>query len=65
MRRIPGSHEPNARNRSSKHLTPLTKVRSIFRCMSNAALAEMNCKGAAKERARRAKKNEKNDLKTA
>ena len=57
MRRVPGSHEPNNKNRSSKHLVPLTKIKPVFKSMSNAALAEFACEGAKKERARRNKKN--------
>ena len=49
MVRIPGSHAPNIKNRSSKHLIPLTKCRSFFRTLSNAALEEM-AKGDGKNR---------------
>lgn len=67
MVRIPGSHAPNIKNRSSKHLIPLTNVRSIYRCLSNAALEEMargdgKNKGnydAQKELNRRQKKRDK------
>ena len=59
MRRIPGSHEPNTKNRSSKQLVPLTKYRPAIRSMSNEALTAMNSKEALKERTRRAKKAEK------
>jgi hypothetical protein len=38
MRRLPGSHEPNNKNRSSKHLHWLTKIRPIVRCVSNEQL---------------------------
>lgn len=43
MRRLPGSHPPNINNRSSKHLGWLCGPghKSVFRCMSNAELAEM------------------------
>lgn len=41
MVRIPGSHAPNIKNRSSKHLIPLTKCKSAYRSMSNTALEEM------------------------
>lgn len=49
MVRIPGSHAPNIKNRSSKHLIPLTKVKPIYRSMSNAALEEM-AKGDGKNK---------------
>lgn len=57
MVRTPGSHAPNIKNRSSKHLIPLTKHKSIYRSMSNAALAECKDSAARKEENRRAKKN--------
>lgn len=68
MVRIPGSHAPNVKNRSSKHLIPLTKVRPIYRSLSNAALEEM-AKGdgkhknydAEKELNRRRKKRDKKE----
>ena len=47
MIRIPGSHVPNIKNRSSKHLIPLTKVKPAIR--SNAALEEL-AKGDGKKR---------------
>lgn len=59
MIRLPGSHAPNIKNRSSKHLGWLTKQKPIYRSMSNVALAEYTTEGAAKERKRRAKKHEK------
>lgn len=59
MRRLPGSHEPNNKNRSSKHLNWLTKQKSPYRSMSNEALAALNNTEALAERTRRAKKNEK------
>lgn len=59
MVRIPGSHVPNIKNRSSKHLICLTKCKSIYRSMSNAALAECKNPDAQKEENRRAKKNSK------
>jgi len=73
MVRIPGSHAPNVKNRSSKHLIPLTKVRPIYRCLSNAALEALSRgdgknKGdydAQKELNRRQKKRDKkNGLQT-
>lgn len=66
MVRIPGSHAPIIKNRSSKHLIPLTKMRSIYRCLSNAALKEMAKSdgkhrnyNAEKELNRRQKKRDK------
>lgn len=60
MTRAPGSHPPNIKNRSSKHLIKLTKVKSIFRSMSNAALAEYShFSDAKREIERRKKKNAK------
>ena len=68
MRRIPGSHVPNIKNRSSKHLAAFTKLRPIYRSLSNAALEEM-AKGdgkhknydAEKELNRRRKKRDKKE----
>ena len=57
MVRTPGSHTPNIKTRSSKHLIPLTKQKSVYRSMSNAALAECKDSAARKEENRRAKKN--------
>lgn len=59
MVRIPGGHVPNIKNRSSKNLIPLTKCKSVFRSMSNAALAEYNTKAAQAEKARRKRKHDK------
>ena len=60
MVRAPGSHPPNIKNRSSKHLIKLTKVKSIFRSMNNAALAEYShFSDAKREIERRKKKNAK------
>ena len=59
MRRIPGGHSPNVKNRSSKHLILLTKQRSVYRSMSNAALAEVKDPEARREEQRRAKRREK------
>ena len=42
MIRTPGSHAPNIKNRSSKNLIPLTKIRPIVRCVSNAQLQAWN-----------------------
>ena len=68
MVRIPGSHVPNIKNRSSKHLIPFTKIRSIYRCLSNVVLEKM-AKGdgknknydAEKELNRRRRKRDKKD----
>lgn len=69
MVRIPGSHAPNIKNRSSKHLIPLTKVKPVYRSLSNAALEAM-AKGdgknkgdydAQKELNRRHKKHDKKE----
>lgn len=38
MTRIPGSHEPNCKNRSSKHLRWFTGRKSAVRSMSNEML---------------------------
>ena len=57
MVRTPGGHAPSIKNRSSKHLIPLTKQKSIYRSMSNAALAECKDSAARKEENRREKKN--------
>lgn len=44
MRRIPGSHPPNINNRSSKQLGSLCGPghKSVFRCMSNEELVQMD-----------------------
>ena len=62
MRRLAGSHEPNNKNRSSKHLNLLIGQKSIYRSMNNAALAACNDPAARKEEARRAKKREKKNV---
>lgn len=59
MVRAPGSHPPNIKNRSSKYLICLTKHKSIFRSMSNEALAAYKCAEAQAELHRREKKNAK------
>lgn len=63
MVRAPGSHPPNIKNRSSKHLFCLTKHKSIFRSMSNEALKAYKCSEAQDELHRREKKREKKDVK--
>ena len=62
MRRLAGYHEPNNKNRSSKHLNLLIGQKSIYKSMSNAALAECKDSAARKEEARRAKKREKKNV---
>jgi hypothetical protein len=42
MRRIPGSHVPNIKNRSSKHLGCLTKMKSALWSMSGDALKTLS-----------------------
>ena len=41
MRRLPGSHEPNNKNRSSKQYTWLTKIRPIYRCLNGELLSKL------------------------
>lgn len=45
MRRLSGEHVPNNKNRSSKQLTWLTKIRPIYRCLNGATLQEMASNG--------------------
>ena len=59
MVRIPGSHAPNIKNRSSKQNICLTKVKPAVRSMSNAALAALAGKDVADEIRRRNKKHSK------
>ena len=59
MIQIPGTHVPPIKNRSSKHLYLLTKVKPAVKSASNAALEEFgksNALGVHKEIKRRAKK---------
>ncbi len=56
MRRLPGSHPANIRNRSSKHLGWLCGITPVMKTLSNDALAEFDCKDALRERQRRSKK---------
>lgn len=63
MRRLPGSHEPNNKNRSSKHLGWLTKIKPIVRCMRNGELEETPGPAAKKEIERRKKLREKKSSK--
>jgi len=53
MTRIPGSHAPNIKNRSSKHLIILTKHKPAVKSMSNEELMKYTSKEAADERRRR------------
>lgn len=69
MVRIPGSHSANIKNRSSKHLILLTKVKPVIRSMSNAALEEIAkgdgkkcCRVADAELERRRKNFDKNEV---
>lgn len=63
MIRLPGSHMPNIKNRSSKHLGWLTKMKPAVRSLSNAALNELTTAAANKEKARRQKKRAKKEAK--
>lgn len=45
MRRLPGSHAPNSKNRSSKHLSWLTKMKPVIKSISNEQLKLMSKKG--------------------
>lgn len=63
MRRLPGTHPANIKNRSSKHLGWLCGVTPFVRTLSNEALAQLNGKEAINERNRRDKKNGKKDTK--
>ena len=56
MRRIPGTHVPNIKNRSSKQLIWFTKIKPVERSMSNEQLKDLSKKGyktADKELTRR------------
>ena len=62
MRRIPGTHIPNIKNRSSKQLSWFTKMKPIERSMSNDCLKDLSKKGykpADKELTRRSNKMKK------
>ena len=66
MRRLPGSHVPNIKNRSSKQNTWLTKLRPIMRCVSNEQLnawSNKNVVGAHAEITRRQTKRAKKEAK--
>ena len=59
MRRLPGSHPANVKNRSSKHLSWLCGKTPVMKTLSNEALAQFQCEDAVRERQRRNKKNDK------
>jgi len=62
MRRLPGSHAPNCKNRSSKHLCMLLGQKPAIRSVNNNALQEMannKCVEAMDELARRHRKSKK------
>lgn len=64
MRRLPGKYTPNAKNRSSKDISWLTKIRPIYRCLNGAFLKKLANNGnslALKELNRRDKVHEKNE----
>ena len=63
MIRVPGSHVPNIKNRSSKHLGWLTKMKPAVRSLSNAALNELNTNAANQEKKRRQAKRAKKEAK--
>jgi len=63
MRRLPGSHEPNNKNRSSKHLGWLAKMKPAIRSLSTESLNAMVGKDVQKELARRRDKKAKKDMK--
>lgn len=66
MRRIPGSHAPNIKNRSSKQLIWFTKMKPITKSMSNECLKDLSKKGyksADKELTRRLNKKSKEESK--
>ena len=63
MVRVPGSHTPNIKNRSSKQYICLTKVRPLVRSMSNEALNAWSSPEARAELHRREKKREKREAK--
>ena len=64
MRRIPGTHVPNIKNRSSKQLIWFTKIKPVERSMSNEQLKDLSKKGyklADKELNRRSNKMKKDN----
>lgn len=66
MRRVPGSHAANIKNRSSKQLSVFTGFRPIVRCVNNETLqrwANNSARGASAEVKRRAEKRAKKEAK--
>ena len=64
MRRIPGTHVPNIKNRSSKQLIWFTKIKPVERSMNNEQLKDLSKKGyklADKELTRRSNKMKKDN----
>ena len=63
MTRTPGEHAPNIKNRSSKHLICLTKVKPVVRSWSNEKLYQLSWSSAVKKeldrRSRKAAKKAK------
>ena len=59
MVRIPGSHVPNIKNRSSKQNILLTKHKPAVRSMSNEQLSKLAGKDVSDEIRRRNKKKNK------
>lgn len=65
MIRTPGEHIPNIKNRSSKHLIQLTKVRYYLRSVNNEQLSKWSSGGwsdARKELNRRSAKHSKKSI---
>lgn len=63
MIQIPGQHVPQVKNRSSKNLYFLTKIKPAVKCASNAVLEEWakgTGAGVHKEIKRRASKSHRN-----
>ena len=61
MRRVSGSHAPNSKNRSSKHLSLLMGYKNVYRSMNNSMLKELSSIddwSARKEMNRRSKKSQ-------
>ena len=64
MRRTPGTHVPNIKNRSSKQLIWFTKIKPVERSMNNEQLKDLSKKGyklADKELTRRSNKMKKDN----
>lgn len=65
MRRLPGKYTPNAKNRSSKDIVWLTKIKPIYRSMNGSFLKKLASNGdyrATKELNRRDKVHDKNEV---